>query len=223
MPEMPGNAWLPTWLGIAATAVFVVVLAVHLRHLAGGTRGGRAWHTGHVLMALGMIDMFLPTSGMIVSAVIGEVVFALAAVSVGGFVVSRLVRRGRVSWLWPITGVDLAAMAYMFAMPSVRFGWLTGLLVAWFVGQALGWIIGRLSAIADAATAEPTDIAGHHLATGAGVAAPGATTERATPATVAHSSAHSLSIRATLTVMSLGMGYMFLAMQLGMTHMAGNM
>jgi hypothetical protein len=112
---MPGNAWLPTWLGVAATAVFVVVLAM-----------------------------------------------------------------------------------------------LTGLLVAWFLGQALGWIIGRLSTIADAATAEPIDIAGHHLATGAGAAAPGATTECATPAPVTHASAHSLSIRATLTVMSLGMAYMFL-------------
>lgn len=82
---------------------------------------------------------------MIVSAVVGEVVYAVAALTVGGFVVSGLVRRGRVGRLWPIAGVDLAAMVYMFAMPATRLEWLTGLLVAWFAAQALGWATGALS------------------------------------------------------------------------------
>lgn len=62
-PAMVGDAWLPTWLRAVATTAFVIVLIIHLVHLAGHTRRGRAWHSGHVLMALGMIDIFLPPPG----------------------------------------------------------------------------------------------------------------------------------------------------------------
>ncbi len=231
MPAMAGDAWLPTWLRAVATTAFVVVLIVHLGHLAGHTRRGRAWHSSHALMALGMISMFLPTTGMIVSAVVGEVVFAVAALTVGGFVVSELVRRGGVGWLWPIAGVDLAAMGYMFAMPSMRLGWLTGLLAAWFAAQALGWATGGLSTVADtglgeqktAPARESPEIATAANAPRRGPASRTVSLKRITAATTHLGSAHSLSIRATLIVMSLGMAYMFLAMQFGMTPLGATM
>ncbi|MGH3672169.1 MAG: DUF5134 domain-containing protein, partial [Pseudonocardiaceae bacterium] len=149
MPEMAGHGWLPDWLRIVVVAAFLVVLAVHLWHLVGATPRGRAWHLGHVLMALGMAVMFLPTSGMIVPSDAGEVVFAAAAVIVFGYVVSELVCHGRAGWLWLIAGVDLAAMAYMFGMSGTYLGWLTGLLVAWFAVQALGWLTGHLASLVD--------------------------------------------------------------------------
>lgn len=231
MPAMAGDAWLPTWLRAVATTAFVVVLIVHLVHIAGHTRRGRAWHSIHVLMALGMIDMFLPTTGMIVSAVVGEVVFAVAALTIGGFVVSELVRRGRVGWLWPIAGVDLAAMVYMFAMPAMRLGWLTGLLVTWFALQALGWATGGLSTVADTGLGEPTTAPASEspqIATAASAARRGPVTrmislKRTTAATTHLGSAHSLSVRATLIVMNVGMAYMFLAMQFGMTPLNATM
>ena len=149
MPEMTGHSWLPYWLRIVAVAAFLVVFAVHLWHLAAATPRGRGWHLSHVLMALGMAVMFLPTSATFVPADAGEVAFAAAAVVVFGYVVSELVRHGRTCWLWLIAGVDLAAMAYMFGMPSMHLGWLTGLLVAWFTVQALGWLTGRLASLVD--------------------------------------------------------------------------
>lgn len=220
------------WLRAVATAAFVVVLIVHLGHLAGHTRRGRAWHGGHVRMALGMIDMFAPTTRMIVSAVVGEVAFAAAALTVGAFVVSELVRHGRVSWLWLIAGVDLAAMGYMFAVSSTRLECMAGLLVAWFAAQALGWTTGALSTLADTDLSEPdTAPASESPETvTAATAAPSGPATRmlslkhtiTTITTAAHhGSAHSLSIRTSLMVMNLGMAYMFLAVQLGMIPMAG--
>ncbi len=229
MPEVMGNAWLPTWLRVAATAGFAVVLAVHLRHLADGTRRRRAWHSGHVLTALGMIDMFLPTNQMIVATPAGEAVFAVAATAVVGFLLAERGHGRRVGGLWPVIGVDLAAMAYMFAMlavPSTRLGWLTGLLIAWFVLQALGWLTGKLAVLADlgeprtAPNLAPTGTPARRRGAGAGLAIRIADGGRTTPAAVARGSARSLGVRATLAVMSLGMAYMFLAGQLGPSPMA---
>lgn len=232
MPEMAGHGWLPDWLRIVAVAAFLVVLAVHLWHLVGATPRGRAWHLGHVLMALGMAVMFLPTNRVIVPADAGEVVFVAAAVVVFGYVVSELVHHGRAGWLWPIVGVDLAAMAYMFGMPSTHLAWLTELLIAWFAVQALGWLTGHLAGFVNhrglggprlpVATGPPED-AGYPARLPAGSGLRTATTLPAGTATTAVPSAYRASIRATLTVMSLGMAYMFLAMQLGMIHMGGMM
>ena len=74
------NSWLPTWLRVVGEVVFAVIVAVHLWHLRASAGRERAWHTGHVLMALGMMDMFAPTSHMIVAARIGKLVFAAAVI-----------------------------------------------------------------------------------------------------------------------------------------------
>ncbi|MGH3829884.1 MAG: DUF5134 domain-containing protein [Pseudonocardiaceae bacterium] len=187
------NTWLPAWLRILASGAFVVVLLIHVRHLVTASPRGRVWHAGHVLMALGMIDMVAPTSGMLVPAWAGEVIFSGAALAVAGFALSESARaeraRGRrLGWLWPVVGIDLAAMVWMFAMPAPRLGWLTGLLVGWFALQATGWATGRLDTATDPGICR---------------------------------SAHRVSVRATLAVMAMGMAYMFLAMQLGMNPMPG--
>ncbi|MGH3438916.1 MAG: DUF5134 domain-containing protein, partial [Sciscionella sp.] len=206
MARVVGNPWLPLWLRIVATAAFGAVLVVHLWHIARCAGRERAWHSGHVLMALGMIVMFLPTSGMIVSARGGQVVFAVAALGVGGSLLADAMRYRRVGALWVVGCVDLAAMAYMFVMPSAPAEWLTGLAVAWFALQAFGWATGRLGTMADLGGPRSAEVVG---AAGTEVSV-----------CSAHRQVSDRSVRATLTVMSLGMGYMFLAMQFGMHQMS---
>jgi methionine sulfoxide reductase heme-binding subunit len=190
-----GNPWLPCALMVIAALVYVVILVVHVGHLRDIGIRGRVWHLGHVLMALGMIDMFVPTGRMPVPAGVGAVVFALAALVMLGFTAALAVRGERVGWLWPVAGFDLAAMAYMFTLPGAP--WLTGLLVGWFVLQAAGWATGVLPGVG---VGQPPDRSGASVGSGY----------------------HDLSVRVTLAAMGLGMAYMFLAMQLGMAPMGNS-
>lgn len=221
LPPMTGNALLPVWLGVAASLVFLVVLVVHVWHLFDEGVRGRAWHCGHVLMAAGMIDMFLPTHGMVVSAGIGEGVFAVSACLVFCWLLVGLARGASVGVLWIVLGVDLSAMVYMFAMSQVRIAWLSWLLVAWFVLQAAGWATGRLSAVVGRGGLGDTPCGAQAVVAETG--GPGAASGAGGPDAAARSAAHSVSIRLTLLAMNLGMAYMFVAMQLGMTGMTGDM
>jgi hypothetical protein len=220
------NSWLPTWLDVVCTIVFVGILVVHLGHLAAMTGRSRWWHGSHVLMALGMIDMFWPGDRMVVGSSAGGVIFGVAA---GAFFVLAVVEaaRGAFSWLWLVAAVDLGAMVYMFAMSSTRYQALTALLAVWFVVEALAWASGRLAAVAQhealvlqeprADTDDQPDIEGPSGSARGGAVA----TSLLAPALAAHHRAvHGRSVRVTLTLMSLGMGYMLLAMQYGMPAMA---
>jgi hypothetical protein len=194
--EMTGNAWLPLGLRVSAVVVYVGVMVVHLWHLRAGALRERVWHATHVLMALGMIDMFAPTHHLIVAAELGRLVFVVAAVGTLAYVAAVVVRGERLGWLWPALAADLAAMAYMFVMPIPGFTWLTGVLVAWFALEAAGWVTGSLPSRADLGSA-----AGGRV---------GAT---------AYPSSRMVSIRVSLAVMNLGMAYMLLAMEFGMAPM----
>jgi hypothetical protein len=140
------GTWLPTWLGIATVVAMALVVVVHLRHLTAAAARQRVWHGVHLLMALGMADMFAPTRTSVVPAGVSEAVFAVAAVAVGCFAVSEWASGRRFGVLWAVTMLDLAAMVYMFAMPGHRLKWLTVLLVAWLAAEATGWATGRLAA-----------------------------------------------------------------------------
>jgi methionine sulfoxide reductase heme-binding subunit len=232
MPMPSGSSWLPVWLRVVATAALVVVAAVHLWHLSGQAARGRLWHTGHVVMALGMIDMFWPTGRMPVGGGIGQGVFAVAALGALGLAVADLARRRPGRWLWVLAVVDLGSMIYMFALPIPGLGWLTWILVAWFVLQAAGWASGRLTPIGRPShpdnTPAPPALDGEPL-TGDTTAASQPAGTLVTAVRTAVSAApdgrrrHELSVRLTLLVMNVGMAYMFLAMRLGMQHMGGAM
>lgn len=234
------NPWLPTWLVLAWTAVFAMIVAVHLWHVAVMTGRDRLWHWAHVLSATGMIVMFLPVDAAVPYRA-GVAIFAMAAMIVTGLLGREVARRRSLGRLWPATVIDLAAMAYMFAMMSTRVVWLTVPLVGWFLLQVAGWSTGRLCTalaagglggpqptLAAAAPAAHTVIPG---ATGGprGGAAMGAGLQRAGLQEASlhpvpgrdrhHSRAHRTAIRFTLALMSLGMAYMLLAMQLGMATM----
>lgn len=187
------SSWLPTWAGTGWTVVFAVILLVHLQHVVGMRGQWRIWHGGHVLMALGMVDMFWPVSNLPVGAHAGETVFAAASVATVLLIAVLAARGGVVRAVWPVAVVDLAAMVYMFAMMSARSAALSVLLAAWFAAEAVAWLVGPALMCR-------------------GLHRPHA---RATP--TASPAAHlDGAVRVTLAVMSLGMAYMFLAMQFGM-------
>lgn len=241
--------WIPTPAAVLATAVFVVIGAVHIWHLVVMGVRHRVWHGVHVLMAVGMVVMFWPTGrAMLVPPAVGVWVFAVAAVLLAVGLVAAYARAAGVGVLWLVSMVDLAAMAYMFAMMSTPVGWLSVLAAVWFAGQALGWAAGWLGLVLEhrglGEAVPPThDTLGSPgpgpTATGPsstpvlrpGVAAVSmtATATSSTPppkaaaapggGRVVDGGTRDWSVRVSLALMSLGMAYMLLAMQLGMPMM----
>jgi hypothetical protein len=224
------SLWLPFWLGSAGSAAFGGILIVHFWHIIVLTGRERLWHCVHVLMAAGMIVMFAPTGGMVVSGMVGMVVFAAAAVITACLLVRERLSHRNVGGLWLAAVIDLAAMAYMFAMTSTRLVWLTLPLVGWCLLQAAGWGSGRFYAVlargglggsrpALAPVPQRTPVSAAPVLTVAGVA------RDQPPDTSGHShqddAAHRAVIRATLAVMSLGMAGMLIVMQFGMATMPG--
>jgi hypothetical protein len=231
MPMSAGNGWLPLWLRLGAVAAFVVVAAVHLWHLRAAAARVRAWHIGHVVMALGMIAMFAPGGMGLVPAAAGETVFAVTAVLALMVAIVRFASRHR-DWLWPFTVVDHAAMIYMFALVTPRLGWLTWLFVVWFVVQAAGWLSGWLTPMdyekpAQAASAIVTDASIDPTTEHASADAARTDTEhargRGSTATLTTAPVHDPALRATLVTMNLGMAYMLVAMWLSMPPVAPTM
>lgn len=223
---MIGSTWLPRWLGLVLSAAYVAVIVVHVHHVRRATTQGRLWHCGHLVMAAGMIVMFLPSGASLVPASVGTAVFAVAAVAMGALALSEAftgVVRGAIV---AVTTVDLAAMAFMFSPASVRLPWLSLVAATWFVLQALGWVTGALSALvarspvgrelADRSTA-PADAATAVGRTGAA----GALLRRTVPAPVWRTSGSDLGIRITLGAMALGMAYMFVAVVVDPGSMGG--
>lgn len=231
------NPWIPVPVGATWAALFALIVLVHGAHvvLMGGRH--RQWHAGHVLMAVGMVVMFLPTGGMLVPATVGVGVFGLAA---GLVVVTLAVFRWRAAplgTLWLASVIDLVAMAYMFAMMSTRVDWLSVLAAAWFAAQALGWASGWLGGVLERgglgessppthaapvaalehespSDPEPAEPARSPVSTLAPARVVTAMRQR-----VIDGGRRDLSVRISLTVMAIGMGYMLLAMQFGMAAM----
>ncbi|MEO6880935.1 MAG: hypothetical protein ABI181_08300, partial [Mycobacteriaceae bacterium] len=160
---MIGSTWLPSWLGWVLSTAYVAVIAVHVHHVRGATAQGRFWHSGHLLMSLAMIVMFAPTHSVVVPASVGVAVFAVAAVAMGVFALSELLRGGARGAIVIIATVDLAAMAFMFSPASMRLSWLSLVAAAWFVVQTLGWLTGHLSALV-ALSPVGRELAGHPVA-----------------------------------------------------------
>jgi hypothetical protein len=218
------SPWIPTWLGVAWTTVFATILIVHLWHVIVLTGRERLWHCVHVLMAAGMIVMFAPTDRMIVSNGVGAVIFAAAAAITACLLVRQRAHRHNIGKLWLAIVIDLAAMVYMFVTMSTRLLWLTILVAGWFVVQAAGWSTGRLyAAFAHGGLGGPSPV----LAPAPAQIPVSAATAPVAP-TAAHdqphhahqdNAAHRTVIRATLTLMSVGMAYMLIAMQFGIATM----
>ena len=227
------NTWLPVWLESLLVLGFVVVLLLHVRHAITMEGWSGLWHGVHVLMAIGMIDMAWPESSPPVGSTAGEVVFGLAAVALLVVATLPATRRRGVPWLWLVGVVDLAAMAYMFAMMSHRYLGLTLILTAWFVLETVAWAGGLLATLAQRRSLVPdaevvvaivsdgnsdeTDPQAKDAAIGAqGLRGPTTATLPAPTTVLLLRRTKAWSIRVSLSAMSLAMAYMLLAMQFGM-------
>jgi len=192
---------LPQWLAIAWTLVFVASLVIHARHVLDSRGPRRFWHSGHVLMALGMIFMFAPASidHFGIPSGFWQLLFANAAGVVLAWILAQALSRQVVNVLWIVIGTDLAAMVYMWS-PSGFTAPITWLLVAYFAAQTVLWASNRMRQADDLAI-------GRRLSVGP---------SGAIAATAAAPLVCDRDLRVSVGVMTLGMAYMFAAMQLSM-------
>jgi Domain of unknown function (DUF5134) len=191
---------LPEWLAVLWTLAFIAIVVIHVRHLIDSNGQRRVWHSGHVLMALGMAFMFAPASIDYFNIPSGfwQLAFANASLAALAWILYEAFAQRAVNVLWLVMAIDLAAMAYMWS-PSGFQAPLTWLLVAYFLGQSLLWITDRMRDV------------DHKTLWGGGFSVtPGGA--------VAMSAAEPLvcfrDLRVSMFAMTLGMTYMFAAMQL---------
>lgn len=215
------SSWIPTWVAMAWTLVFIVVMVVHIRHMITLTGRTRVWHATHILMALGMIAMFWPSGSMFVAASAGEVVFSTAVLLVLAVAAADLVCEGIPAWLWLIAVIDLGSMVYMFAMTSIRYEALTVVLAVWCVAESAGWATGRLLDPLLVFAGTPITTPGLTSAPNHAGDQPTSHARRDEPRGrgPGQHTGHTKDLRITLTLMGLGMAYMLLAMQYGMPAM----
>ncbi len=192
---------LPDWLAIIWTLVFIAIIVIHVRHVLDSDDGQRRiWHSGHVLMAFGMAFQFAPSSldHFAIPAGFWQLVFANAAIAALLWILMQAVSGRAVNVLWLVMAIDMGAMAYMWS-PSGFQAPLTWLLVAYFAAQSLLWATDRMR-----------DVDHRTLFGGGFSVTPGGA--------VAMSAAEPLvcfrDLRVSMSAMTLGMAYMFAAMQL---------
>ncbi|HWH10152.1 MAG TPA: DUF5134 domain-containing protein [Solirubrobacteraceae bacterium] len=192
---------LPAWLAIAWTLAFVAILVIHARHVLDSRGPRRYWHSGHVVMALGMIFMFAPASidHFDIPSGFWQLLFANATGVVLAWILAEALSRQVVNVLWIVIATDLAAMVYMWS-PTGFTAPVTWLLVAYFAAQTLLWATDRMRRADELAV-------GRRFSVGSG-------------GTIAATAAAPLvcdrDLRVSVGLMTLGMAYMFAAMQLAM-------
>jgi uncharacterized protein DUF5134 len=193
-----GTNILPQWLAIIWTLIFIAILVVHARHVrdSGGQR--RYWHSGHVLMALGMIFMFAPASidHFNIPSGFWQLAFANAAGIALVWILAQALNGQAINSLWIVIAIDLAAMVYMWS-PTGFQAPITWLLVVYFAVQAALWATDRMR------DADHFTLGGVSVAGGGTLAA-----------TAAKPLVCERDLRVSLGAMTLGMAYMFAAMQL---------
>jgi hypothetical protein len=193
---------LPSWLAVIWTLAFIAILIIHARHVLDSAGQRRTWHSGHVAMALGMAFMFAPASldHFNVPSGFWQLAFANGAIAILAWMLAQALTGRAINVLWLVMAIDLGAMAYMWS-PSGFQAPITWLLVAYFAGQSLLWASDRMRSV------------DHKTLWGGGVSVtPGGA--------LALSAAEPLvcfrDLRVSMAAMTLGMAYMFAAMQLAM-------
>jgi hypothetical protein len=194
---------LPNWLAVIWMLVFFAVIATHGRHVLESEGQRRWWHSGHVFMAIGMAFMFAPASVDYFNIPTGfwSLAFANGAVGVLLWMLVQAFEGRATNMLWLLLAFDLGAMAYMWS-PGGFQAPITWLLVAYFTAQALLWGTDRMRDFDE------------RTIFGGGVSV---TLEGALAASVAEPLICFKDLRVSMAVMTIGMAYMFAAMQLAMS------
>jgi hypothetical protein len=191
---------LPEWLAVIWTLVFIAIVIVHVLHLRDSHDQRRLWHSGHVLMAIGMAFMFAPASidHFDIPSGFWQLAFANGALAILAWMLAQALAGRAINVLWLVMAIDLGAMAYMWS-PSGFQSPITWVLVAYFAAQSLLWVTDRMR-----------DVDHKALWGGNFSVTPGGA--------VAISAAEPLvcfrDLRVSMFAMTLGMAYMFAAMQL---------
>jgi hypothetical protein len=191
---------LPSWLAVIWTLVFIASVVVHSRHVLETRSDRRVWHCGHVVMAIGMVFMFAPPSldHFDIPASFWQLLFANAAGAVVLWTLWEAFGGRAVNALWAVMAFDLAAMVYMWS-PNGFVAPITWLLVAYFTIQAMLWVSNRYRDLDKRAIITP------HLV----VNADGTISASAVAPLICER-----DLRGSMFAMTLGMAYMFAAMQL---------
>jgi uncharacterized protein DUF5134 len=194
---------LPSWLAVVWTLAFFVVVAIHARHVLESAGQRRYWHSGHVFMAIGMAFMFAPASVDHFDIPTGfwSLAFANCAIAVLLWMLVQAFAGRGTNLLWLLLAFDFAAMAYMWS-PAGFQAPITWLLVTYFAAQAALWGSDRMRELD-----ERTIFGG----------AVSVTPEGALQASVAEPLICFKDLRVSMAAMTLGMAYMFAAMQLVMS------
>jgi|HubBroStandDraft_2_1064218.scaffolds.fasta_scaffold04412_3 hypothetical protein len=194
---------LPSWLAVIWMLVFFAIVAIHGRHVLESDGQRRSWHSGHVLMAIGMAVMFAPASVDYFNIPTGfwSLAFANGAIAVVLWMLVQMFAGRGANPLWLLIAFDFAAMAYMWS-PTGFQAPITWLLVAYFAGQAVLWGTNRMR-----------DLDERTIFGGAASVTPDGTLA----ASVAEPLICFKDLRVSMAAMTLGMAYMFAAMQLTMS------
>jgi hypothetical protein len=193
---------LPIWLAVLCTLVFFAIIASHARHVLESEGQRRWWHSGHVAMAIGMAFMFAPASIDAFNIPTGfwSLAFANGAIAIVLWMLVQALAGRSTNLLWLLIAFDLGAMAYMWS-PTGFQAPMTWLLVAYFAAQAVLWATNRMRDFD-----ERTILGGAVSVTPEG--------------TLATSIAEPLicfkDLRVSMAAMTIGMAYMFAAMQVAM-------
>ncbi len=191
---------LPSWLAVIWTLVFIAIIVSHALHLRESEGQRRVWHAGHVLMAFGMAFMFAPSSidHFNIPSGFWQLAFANAAIAIVLWMLAQALGGRAVNALWLIMAIDMGAMAYMWS-PSGFQAPITWLLVAYFALQTVVWVTNRMRDV-------------DHLALfGGGFSV---TPEGGVAISAAEPLVCFRDLRVSMGAMTLGMAYMFAAMQL---------
>lgn len=191
---------LPGWLAVIWTLVFIAIVVIHARHVLDSSGQRRIWHSGHVLMALGMVFMFAPSSidHFNIPSGFWQLAFANGAILIFAWMLAQALGGRAINVLWLMMAIDLGAMAYMWS-PSGFLAPITWMLVAYFGVQSLLWVTNRMRNV-DHKTLLGGDIS---LTPGGAVAI-----SAAEPLVCFR------DLRVSMFAMTIGMAYMFAAMQL---------
>jgi hypothetical protein len=194
---------LPGWLAVLWMLAFFAIIAIHGRHVLESQGQRRVWHSGHVFMAVGMAVMFAPASVEHFDIPTGfwSLAFANGAIAVLLWMLVQAFDGRGTNLLWLVMALDLGAMAYMWS-PSGFQAPITWLLVAYFAVQALLWGTDWMRSF------DERTIFGGAVAV---------TPEGTLTASVAEPLICFKDLRVSMAAMTLGMAYMFAAMQLVMS------
>ena len=135
-----GPNYFPGWVSILFSLGLALGIVHHLPCLILG-RGNRWFHAGHTAMAVSMIYMYLSMSydWNWLPATWQMWFFVATSLAIAAWLLTKVLRRQPVNFLWILLLIQQGAMAYMW-YPMMRWNAiLIFVLVSWFAIETFGW------------------------------------------------------------------------------------